>query len=76
MPRTTYRPLMSEETAAIQAFAAEKGRKWKEELSMVYWYNARIWRGPVPDMGRVLHCLRNSHGPSWLASYRLPKTGV
>lgn len=71
-----YPALTTEEVEALQAFAAKHGRNWKANLSMVYWYNARIWRGPHGDdntVGYVLHGLRNSHGPSWLDSYRLPK---
>lgn len=62
----TYRELTDDETAALQAFADAHGRRWKGELGNVYWYNARIWIGPVPGMGNVLHGIRNEFGPTWL----------
>lgn len=61
-----YPELDSEHSAALQAFANAHGRKWKEELSMVYWYNARIWRGPLENTGSMLHAIRNNFGPTWL----------
>jgi hypothetical protein len=48
-------------------------RSWREELSMVYWYNARIWQGPVPGMGSVLHGIRNEFGPTWLYDEYKPR---
>jgi hypothetical protein len=60
---------------ALQAFAdAHKSKaartrgceSWKDELSMIYWYNARIWRGPEESMGTRLHNIRNNFGPTWL----------
>lgn len=69
----SYRPLEAAEIAELQAFAAVEGRKWKSILQAESW-----WRGlPARDKkGReyvYLYTLRNSHGPSWLADYRLPK---
>ncbi len=61
-----FRPLLTDETAALQAFADAHGRRWRDELCNVYWYNARIWQGPVPCMGNELHGIRNEFGPSWL----------
>ena len=70
-----YPELNAEEIAALQAFATAHKKKasrsngcanWKDELSMVYWYNARVWQGPVPGMGNVLHSIRNNFGPTWL----------
>jgi hypothetical protein len=73
----TYRTLTAEEIAALQSFAAEYGRKWKSVLSDTYWYNARVFyaRGNYTDSipGSLLHGLRNTHGPSWLAGFKLPK---
>lgn len=64
----TYRQPGSEEIAALQAFADAHGRRWKDELSQVYWYNARVWRGTVDGqpVGHVLHGIRNDFGPTWL----------
>lgn len=71
-----HRALTDAETAALVAFAAAHGRKWKDELSQVYWYHARIWTGPVPGMGNLLHGLRNTFGPTWLYDVcKLPKKG-
>lgn len=70
---TDYRELTPEEREALQAFATAHGRKWREELSMVYWYNARIWQGPKPGMGNLLHGIRNEFGPTWL--YDVYKAG-
>jgi len=61
-----YRELLSEEIAALQAFADAHGRLWRATLTDVYWYNARIWTGPVPGMGNTLHAIRNEFGPTWL----------
>jgi hypothetical protein len=70
----TYPEPTQEEVDALVAFAKAHGRKWKDELSMVYWYNARIWRGPVDSMGTTLHCIRNKFGGSWLYDvFKLPK---
>lgn len=64
--KRTYPELSADWRAALQAFADAHGRNWKSELSDVYWYNARIWRGPEENMGYVLHTIRNNYGPEWL----------
>lgn len=74
----TYAALDDQQREALEAFAGAHGRKWKEILNDVYWYNARLWRQDNSDndalIGSVLHGLRNSHGPRWLRDvYRLPK---
>jgi hypothetical protein len=58
------RSLTPKEHAALQAFALENGRRWKSKLNDD-WMNARTTG--------ILQALRNSHGPSWLVSYTLPK---
>jgi hypothetical protein len=65
------RDLTSEEKQALRVFAAENGRSWKAKLSMVYWYNARIYRDRSGKQWPQLHSLRNEFGPSWLAKYKL-----
>jgi hypothetical protein len=71
---TKYRDLTEQEHAALEAFAKEFGRnKWREKLSMVYWYNARVWTGPVPGMGALLHGIRNDLGPTWLYDVYRPR---
>ncbi|WP_200847879.1 hypothetical protein [Rhizobium sp. 18055] len=62
-------PLTVEQHRALQAYAAKHGRRWKSILNIV-------WMGAAPyDDGGILRGLRNSHGPSWLVAYRLPKPG-
>ena len=60
-------PLTAEQIAALQAYAAKHGRTWKSTLQ-----NAWMGGPPYDDTG-ILRGLRNSHGPSWLVSYRLSK---
>ena len=51
-----------QQVEALLRFADDHGRNWKSALN-------HLWmRAAAPA---VLHGLRNSHGPSWLASYRL-----
>lgn len=60
-------PLDLEQEAALHAYAAKHGRRWKSILN-------NVWMGGAPyDDGGILRRLRNSHGPTWLQSYRLPK---
>lgn len=72
MTKTEISP---EELIALKAFAAAHGRRWKSELSEVYWYNARIWYDSAysPKHGYVLHGLRNRLGVNWLDNFQLPK---
>lgn len=64
----TYPELQQEHRDALQAFADEHGKRWKSELTDVYWYNARIWRDAKGDQthGYHLHAIRNNLGPTWL----------
>ena len=63
-------PLNFEQEAAIRDYAAKHGRCWKSILN-------NVWMGCAPyDDGGILRGLRNTHGPSWLQSYRLPKARV
>lgn len=74
----TNRKPDAEEIAALEAFAAAHGRKWKSILSDTYWYNARLWTGQRGDdqrIGSILHGIRNDFGPSWLQSFKLPSKG-
>lgn len=64
-----YREPDAEELDALQRFANAHGRLWKQELSNVYWYNARLWRDygrPNDEVGAILHGIRNDFGPTWL----------
>ena len=58
-----YRPLTAEETAVVAKYAREHGRRWKADLREA-WANAS-------EPG-ILQALRNTLGPNWLVSYRLP----
>ncbi len=67
------------EAAALDAFAALEGRRWRSLLTEVYWYNARIWidRDGTSAHGTVLHRLRNRAGGYEIASsYRPRKLGA
>lgn len=71
--RNAYPALEPYELSELRDFAAVEGRHWKSILESESW-----WRGiPCRDKhGREypnLYGLRNSHGPSWLASFQLPK---
>jgi hypothetical protein len=69
-----FRSLTADEETALQIFAKANGRRWKSVLSDEYWYKARLFEtAEFPNAGSILHCLRNDLGPSWLASYKLPK---
>lgn len=64
---TKLRALTGDEIAALQRYAAKHGRRWKSILNSA-------WMGhPSHDDGGLLRSLRNTHGPSWLIGYRLPK---
>jgi hypothetical protein len=77
---TKHRELLAYELEAVQAFASAHGRRWKSQLTDVYWYNARIWMDASGSgaKGSALHGLRND--PRWghdgLAAFKLPKAGV
>lgn len=56
-----------EQVAALRDYAIRHGRRWKSTLN-------NVWMGGAPhDDGGILRRLRNTHGPSWLQRYRLPK---
>lgn len=68
-----YRQLLADEMESITAFAAAHGKKWRDILSMTYWYNARIWRDRSGKEHPALHAIRNEFGPSWLYEhFKLP----
>ena len=59
--------LDSEQVAALRDYAARHGQRWKSVLN-------NVWMGGAPyDDGGILRRLRNTHGPTWLQRYRLPK---
>ena len=61
---TKLRPLTRTEHDTIRAYAMEHGRYWKVSLRDD-WMNARTTG--------IMQALRNSHGPSWLVSFSLPR---
>ncbi len=62
-----FEALTEEQLTALREFAAAHGRSWKSELN-IRWMRA--------SAGHVLHRIRNTHGPEWLASFELPLTGI
>lgn len=68
--RQRWPTLSDDQKAALQAYADRHGRRWKSILS-------EVWMGGPPhDDGGILRGLRNTHGPTWLQSYRLPKSAL
>ena len=68
--RQRWPALTDDQEAALREYAVRHGRRWKSILS-------DVWMGGPPyDDGGVLRGLRNTHGPTWLQSYRLPKADM
>lgn len=68
--RQRWPALTDDQEAALREYAVRHGRRWKSILS-------HVWMGGPPyDDGGVLRGLRNTHGPTWLQSYRLPKADM
>jgi len=61
-----YPPLMRTQAAALRAYARTYGPRWKPMLR-AEWLNETA--------EPMLHSLRNSHGPSWLAALQPPADG-
>lgn len=66
------RALNDVELAELRAYIEVEGRDWKNTLQRTSW-----WRGePAKDKrGKEypsLYGLRNTHGYSWLATFKLP----
>ena len=60
-------PLTDRQVNALRDYAVRHGRSWKRILN-------DAWMGEAPhDDGPILSRLRNTHGPTWLDRYRLPK---
>lgn len=56
--------LSQEELTCLKVYAAVHGRRWKEALRTEWMSASAI---------QPLHKLRNTHGPSWLIGFKLPK---
>lgn len=52
----------AETMAALVAFAAKEGRRWKQRL-------AGLWLTGSGQEGELLRRLRNTHGPTWLQAF-------
>ena len=66
-----YRNLTPSEQTAIETFAKEHGRAWKDQLAFSYWPNARAFRDRAGNLYPEIHALRNELGPKWLAKFKL-----
>jgi hypothetical protein len=66
-PKTPAFPALDDEQRlALATFAAKHGRSWRDELSL-RWSRAQV---NYPD-GVILYRPRNTHGPSWLYSFKM-----
>lgn len=68
-----HRELQPEELKALQDFAADYGREWKQYL-MAAW-GSYSYKG-LPMGGRdtgTLRYIRNTFGHDWLIKFKLPK---
>lgn len=57
--------LSAEQIDALRAYRDRHGRRWKSRL-------LAEWLSSTGDEGPELRQVRNTFGPSWLLSYRLP----
>lgn len=57
------------QTAALIWFAEKHGRNWKRALRQMWMHGSHM----SSESAIILYTLRNTHGPSWLASYQPPK---
>jgi hypothetical protein len=64
--RTKPRDLTPEELQALQAYAAKHGRNWKQALR-------DDWFGTSGRDAGELRVIRNTFGPSWLITFKLPE---
>lgn len=63
------RPLTVEELEALRTYASMHGRTWKSKLSS-WWQSSPVVSS---EPARLVYCLRNTHGPSWLDKFKLPE---
>jgi hypothetical protein len=62
------KPITKQQRACLVSYAQWAGRRWKASLLADWERSATLWRR---GDWAYLHSLRTSHGPSWLASFRL-----
>lgn len=55
----------AEQIEALRAYRAQHGRRWKSRL-------LAEWHSSTGDEGPELRQVRNTFGPSWLLTWRLP----
>jgi hypothetical protein len=67
MSKTTYPQLTEEQLVNLHAFAAKHGRNWKSALRDV-WDRSN----PRDNTEAMVYPIRNTHGPRWLNSFKLP----
>lgn len=67
------RPLTEQELSELRRFASVEGKRWKQVLMWDYWMRGIPVRDKKGDEYPTLYGLRNTHGPSWLDSLKLPK---
>lgn len=67
------RQLEADELKALQDFAAEYGREWKQYLQAAWLSHAYKGRHMGGRDTGVLRSIRNEFGPSWLCDFKLPK---
>ncbi len=57
---------------ALQHWRSVHGRDWRNKLWLAWMDAGSGWAGYSPELRQ----LRNSLGPKWLASFKLPNTAV
>lgn len=65
------RPLTDAEMRALRMFVLANGRTWKSKLNL-WWQGGFARDGVLDEEMRLLYCLRNTHGPTWLRGFRFP----
>ena len=67
------RKLEPDELAALQAFAAEYGREWKQYLFAAWLSHSHKGRQMGGRDTGILRSIRNEFGNEWLHKFKLPK---
>jgi len=63
--KTKIKPAPSpDQLAAVAAYAARHGRTWRADLAAAWWTG----RDAAEPAGHLLRQVRNTYGPSWLAT--------
>ncbi len=67
--------LTAAQLKALDTYAFLYGRTWKSKLR-TWWQGGFARDGALDEDMRLLYCLRNTHGPTWLAGFRFPRMSV